>query len=66
MHRVLKHITLDFCVLKRYLQSVDFYFGAGCMVGQHLKERLFTQRVVFPPVQMKMSCCEAETVCFHQ
>lgn len=66
MHCVLKHITLDFCTLKRYLQSVDFYFGAGCMVGQHLKGRLFTQRVLFFSVQIKMSYCEAETVSFHQ
>lgn len=66
MPGVLKHIILDFCILKRYLQSVDFYFGAGCVVGQHLKERLFTQRVFFSPVQIKMSYCEAETVSFHQ
>lgn len=49
MHGVLKHIILDFCILKHYLQSVDFYFGAGCVVGQHLKERLFTERVFFFP-----------------
>lgn len=37
MHRVPKHIRKEVCVLKCYLESVNFHFGAGCMVGQHLK-----------------------------
>lgn len=37
MHHVLKHIRVEFCVLRCYLESVNFHFGAGCMVGQHLK-----------------------------
>lgn len=35
------HINVVFsaCLLKDYLESVNFYFGAGGMVGQHLKKK---------------------------
>lgn len=62
-HRVLKRIRLEFCIFIRYLESVNFYFGAGCMIGQHLKEKLFTYRQFGGfSFQFKISYCMAETV----